>query len=233
MNSSPNRRHRAAVLFGEHASEWRRASAHRIQPPVPKLLEHPRTRLLSDPHVEESDLDDEPIDDGSGDKGDDDEEYNDGGWDGDGHDGEDGGDHGRDDTPWVTVATYWTPVDAQIARLRLEGGGIDVIILDENLIATDWLYANAVGGIKLQVPAPAAARACALLVRPGDTAVARNDGQPVSDGQTLCPQCGSPDIYPASLSRRLSVLALFVCSLLLPLALGRRSRCAACGYEWR
>jgi hypothetical protein len=149
-------------------------------------------------------------------------------------DGRDPRDDDDDDTRWVTVATYWTPTDAQIARLRLEGDGIDVVILDENLIATDWLYANAVGGIKLKVPVPDADRARELLVRPGAAAVARNDGQPVSDGQSLCPRCGSPDIYPTHLSRRLSMVALFVCSLLIPFALGpRRTRCAACAYEWR
>lgn len=152
--------------------------------------------------------------------------------------GNDDGDHGEgdgddSDIRWITVATFWKPTDAQIARLRIESEGIDVILLDENLVATDWLYANAIGGIKLQVPEPSAATAHALLARPTDPAADRNDGQPVSDGQVLCPRCGSRDIYPTSHSRRLSFVALFVSALLLPLALGRRTRCAACGYEWR
>ncbi len=211
---------------------------------MPELSDHPLTRALPDKLVDSGvDVnDDELIDDRNRDEGEDDDDKDDdderhdddGGWDDDDQDGEGGDDEGHpDDVPWVTIATYWTPVDAQMARLRLESGGVDVVILDENIIATDWLYANAVGGIKLKVPAASADRALALLVRPSVTDVARNDGQPVSDGQILCPRCGSADIYPVRLSRRLSYLALFICSLLLPLALGRRIRCAACGYEWR
>lgn len=78
----------------------------------------------------------------------------------------DDGDPGDDNTgPWVTVAAFWKPDEAHIARLRLESEGIPVLMLDENLIATDWLYANAAGGIKLQVPQSRAAESRVLLSR--------------------------------------------------------------------
>src|SRR5947209_8216422 len=52
------------------------------------------------------------------------------------------GDH---DQPvrWITVATFWQPTHAHIARLKLEAEDIPCVLLDENLVATDWLYANA------------------------------------------------------------------------------------------
>lgn len=51
----------------------------------------------------------------------------------------------------VTVATFDTMPDAHIALGKLGAAGIDAYLADENLVQTDWLYAAAVGGIKLQV----------------------------------------------------------------------------------
>ena len=75
-----------------------------------------------------------------------------------------GGDGDRG--PWVTVATFWQPMDAHLARIKVESLDIDCVLLDEFLVATDWLYANAVGGIKLQVPAARADEAREALERP-------------------------------------------------------------------
>jgi hypothetical protein len=74
---------------------------------------------------------------------------------------EDDGD--GDPIRWITIATFWQSTQAHIARLKLESEEIDCIIVDENLIAMDWLLANAAGGIKLQVPEEQAARAFQLL----------------------------------------------------------------------
>jgi hypothetical protein len=57
----------------------------------------------------------------------------------------------RSHEDFVTVATYWKPSEAIVARSRLEAEGIRAYLADEQLIAMDWLLANAVGGIKLQV----------------------------------------------------------------------------------
>jgi hypothetical protein len=134
------------------------------------------------------------------------------------------------DGPWVTVATFWQAPAVHIARLRLESAGIDCAILDENLIATDWYLANAAGGIKLQVPASRATLAVELLgKRPGAAAA---DGEPLFDGQTRCPKCGGGDIYPVRLSRRLVFLSVLLLGAPLPI-LARKTRCAACGFEWR
>lgn len=152
---------------------------------------------------------------------------------GGGDDGDHNGDEGGGDGPWVTVATFWQPPPAHIARARLEAEGIDCVILDENLIATDWLFANAVGGIKLQVRASHAARATQLLEgrAPGAGAYPESD-EPLYDGQARCPRCGSSDVYPVRLARRLVFLSVLLLGAPLPI-FARRSRCASCGFEWR
>ncbi|MFI5358153.1 MAG: DUF2007 domain-containing protein [Opitutales bacterium] len=50
-----------------------------------------------------------------------------------------------------TLASFNLPMDAYLLRARLEGSGITAYVRDENLITLDWLYSNAVGGVKVDV----------------------------------------------------------------------------------
>ncbi len=51
----------------------------------------------------------------------------------------------------VTVATFHEPVTAAMAKNFLESEGIPAVLFDETTIATGWMLAGAIGGIKLQV----------------------------------------------------------------------------------
>ena len=50
-----------------------------------------------------------------------------------------------------TLASFNLPIDAYLLRARLEGSGITAYVRDENLVTLDWLYSNAVGGVKVDV----------------------------------------------------------------------------------
>ncbi len=50
-----------------------------------------------------------------------------------------------------TIASYNNPMDAHLLHARLEGSGIASYLRDENMITLDWLAANAVGGIRVDV----------------------------------------------------------------------------------
>ncbi len=63
----------------------------------------------------------------------------------------------------VTIATFDFPVEAEAQKLLLEQHGIRVFLADDNLVATDWFYSQAVGGAKLQVAASDADRAREIL----------------------------------------------------------------------
>ncbi|MHB1543163.1 MAG: putative signal transducing protein [Gammaproteobacteria bacterium] len=52
---------------------------------------------------------------------------------------------------FVTVAVFDDVVNARIVAGRLEVEGFAVRIEDQHLVQMDWLYALAVGGIKVQV----------------------------------------------------------------------------------
>ena len=63
----------------------------------------------------------------------------------------------------TTIATFTKPEDAHLLRMRIEAGGIPAFIQDENLVQIDWLLANAIGGVRVQVADEDVAAARALL----------------------------------------------------------------------
>ncbi|MBS0664549.1 MAG: DUF2007 domain-containing protein [Verrucomicrobia bacterium] len=62
-----------------------------------------------------------------------------------------------------TIASFSQPVEAHLLRTRLEAEGIPAYIRDENLVTLDWLYSNAVGGVKVDVADEDYERAVAIL----------------------------------------------------------------------
>jgi hypothetical protein len=52
---------------------------------------------------------------------------------------------------FITIATYDQAIDAHIALGRLSAEGIEAQLFDQNMVQMDWLYAIALGGIKLRV----------------------------------------------------------------------------------
>ena len=69
---------------------------------------------------------------------------------------------------WVTLATFNHPFEAQPLKGLLESEGIRCYLTNENLVAVNPLYANAVGGVELRVPSEEHERARRILLRPVD-----------------------------------------------------------------
>ncbi len=65
----------------------------------------------------------------------------------------------------TTVASFSFPHEAHIARAKLESESIPATLADEHTIAMQWLYSNALGGVKVQVPTPFAERAIEILAQ--------------------------------------------------------------------
>jgi hypothetical protein len=148
---------------------------------------------------------------------------------------------------WITVATFWQPTEAHIARLKLESEEIDCVLIDENLVAMDWLYANAVGGIKLRVPTNEAQRAREILserskpARDTDFEVCSAD-----DCSLRCPQCGCSNVDRPFLTRRnlwaavaIMLLSTTVLFFALPVLFVvyfvwlRPYQCESCDHVWQ
>lgn len=93
----------------------------------------------------------------------------------------------------VTLATYQFAPQAELARVALEQEGISAFTPDANLVATNWLLANAVGYIKLQVPRSQAEAAWAILQSHphllSDSAIGSSDHE--TESITRCLSCGA------------------------------------------
>ncbi|MDQ8187952.1 DUF2007 domain-containing protein [Pelagicoccus sp. SDUM812002] len=83
----------------------------------------------------------------------------------------------------VTLVKFQSPDEAYLARMRLEGSGIEAFIADETMVSMNWLYSNAIGGIRLQVREEDQERAMEILSL-----------TPSERGIVTCPHCGSQNI---------------------------------------
>jgi hypothetical protein len=128
--------------------------------------------------------------------------------------------------PLVTVGSYIDPIQAHIASGRLESEGIPVVVADEHYIWANWMLSNALGGVKVQVPASYAEQSRQILsdLAHGEYALEEENPQ-------LCPRCSSEDIEPQRTSWKLAFLGLFVLHLPLPYR-RNRMKCRHCGYSW-
>lgn len=124
----------------------------------------------------------------------------------------------------VTIAAYSFPHEAHLARVRLEAEGIPVFIADEHTVNMQWLYSNALGGVRVQVPAPFAAQAQQVLAQDYSHLLEAEFGK----DETVCPHCGSTEVEPHTKGKR----PAFVVFLLIgfPLFFYQHGiRCRNCG----
>jgi len=111
-----------------------------------------------------------------------------------------------------------------MARSRLEASGIPVFVADEYTVNMQWLYSNAIGGVKVQVPLRFANQAKAILAQDYSDLLDEEFGK----DEVVCPKCGSADVEPFTKGKR----PAFVVFLLLgfPLFFCRHGiRCKSCG----
>ncbi len=140
------------------------------------------------------------------------------------------------DTAWremVTVASFARVIDAHMLQSALVAQGIDAVVTDEHLVGINWYLANAVGGVKVQVPADELDRARDALGEIASSYRSEPEPEPIHEEECFppCPQCGSRRVRRLRVSW-LSFLTLFLSveALLIP---SRRYFCEACGRRWR
>ena len=123
----------------------------------------------------------------------------------------------------ITIASFSKPEEAHLLRMRLEAGGINARILGENIVQTNWLWSNAVGGVQVQIREEDIEEARAILSDAGEET-------PGVMG-VICQQCGSDQTEPDDTRKRISLLTLVLLSLpfLWP---KNRYRCLSCGRRW-
>ncbi|WP_286240656.1 DUF2007 domain-containing protein [Neptuniibacter halophilus] len=102
----------------------------------------------------------------------------------------------------VTIARYSYPYEAHLARSRLESEGIPAYLADEHTINMQWLYSDALGGIRLQVPENYTQQAQEILALDLEQAlIEQQDYQGAA-----CPHCGSHNTEYYQFGRRMAFL---------------------------
>lgn len=117
----------------------------------------------------------------------------------------------------VTVASYNSPWEAQLAKARLEAAGFEAVIADENFLRLYWAVSSSLGGAKVQVRESAAGPAAELLART----------QPIPEIYLVTEEEAARPRCPACKSDRIWSRFGF-----LPLP-GRRWACHHCGAAWK
>jgi len=123
----------------------------------------------------------------------------------------------------ITIATFSKPEEAHLFRMRLEAGGIPAFVQDEHLIQMNWLYSNAIGGVRVQIFEEDIPLAYEILQ---EEAVELPDAVPMH-----CPFCGSSKTKQDELPRRLAFLSLLLFNF--PFLFSKhRYECEDCGRKW-
>lgn len=142
----------------------------------------------------------------------------------------------------ITVATYNSPIEAHIFAGRLEAEGIQCILEDEHIIAANWLYSNAVGGVKLrvrEVDAESASRLLAEMEPAGEDGTLDSCDQAfdselaldVDDDAIACPACHSKNTRYQKYARRWVFASWLLLGFPLPF-MRRKWVCHDCGNDW-
>lgn len=123
----------------------------------------------------------------------------------------------------VTVGWYLHPVEAEIARGRLESEGIPAFLHSSGHSQLDWPITLALGGIRLQVPPGVASEAGDILA----------SVEPLPHGEEDdCPKCGSTETVLEELSWRVAFLVVRLLHVPLPFS-RRRKKCLDCESKWQ
>lgn len=131
----------------------------------------------------------------------------------------------------VTIAAFNEPIEAHLARSRLECDGVPCSLADEHIVGVYWLSTAAVGGVKLQVRERDREQALRVLEETSARPVASAEWVTGDLDAPRCPACGSLRVEGERFSRRWVFLSWLLVGIPLPF-LRRFERCGRCGERW-
>ncbi|MBU1138189.1 MAG: DUF2007 domain-containing protein [Proteobacteria bacterium] len=128
------------------------------------------------------------------------------------------------------IASYRDLPLAELAKSKLESEGIPCFLLNKNIIALNWLYSNALGGVELQVRTEDVENALKILKDDHSSDLLDIENEfPEPEQGDLCTNCGSSNIRLIKVSRKYGALSLL---LSFPLILfGKKYQCKDCGHK--
>jgi len=119
----------------------------------------------------------------------------------------------------ITIRICSSLPDAQVIQSYLGGSGIKAFFPDEFTIQNYWLWSNAIGGVRVQVPEEDADRAAEILCENPDHAKIETE--------KTCPKCGAPlkETYGLGLLFKIALALLFS----IPMRSKPTWHCPSCG----
>lgn len=126
---------------------------------------------------------------------------------------------------WIVIATYSYPHEAQIANARLLAEEIPSRVENEHTINMNWLYSNAMGGVRLMVIAEYAELAREIIEQDFSDDVERE----FNIKKECCPQCGSDKVSAYTQGKKPAFLVFLLLGF--PLFFYKHGlRCQQCHY---
>lgn len=134
-----------------------------------------------------------------------------------------------------TVASFTFPIEAYLAKGRLEAEGIPALVAHENHVWANWMYSQALGGVKLQVLENNVEAANLVLEKHLKGAYESDlDSEFPDIEENHCPQCEAKQ-YESRLSlfSLITVLLTFgIFAIIFPLR-KKHHKCRECGFNWK
>jgi hypothetical protein len=128
----------------------------------------------------------------------------------------------------IAIRRYRDIPAALLAKSVLDSAGIENFLTDVNTVRMDWLWSNALGGVRLFVKDSDASAAEELLNQSFRDSF-EVEGQERFT-QPRCPVCQSFDVSYKGLHNRIAYASII---LHIPIPLSRLGwRCASCGHMW-
>ncbi|WP_299587071.1 DUF2007 domain-containing protein [uncultured Microbulbifer sp.] len=126
----------------------------------------------------------------------------------------------------VTIARFSFPYEAQIAKVRLESEGIEAFIADEHTINMQWLYSDAMGGVRLQVTETDVDEARDILNQDRSALVDQALG---GREKRKCERCSSTNLEPFTKGKKPAFLVFLLLGM--PLFFYQHGvKCKDCGH---
>ncbi len=132
----------------------------------------------------------------------------------------------------VTIATYSHPTEAYIPKTKLGSEGIWAFVADGDTVAANWLYSNAIGGVKLRVKAEDVERALEILTQEAEPLEWDEEELGEADEEERCPECGSLNTCYERYAMRWIFLSWLILQFPLPF-FKRTWQCQECGHTWK
>lgn len=138
-------------------------------------------------------------------------------------------------TSLITVESFSDPLEAHIAKGRLEAEGIQAFVADEHHIWANWMMSHALGGVRVQVASENIDDAKRIMDQHISGGYENSLNETFNDlNIKLCPSCDSK-AYTTSPTRSSKVLLIISFGLLGIIYKLRKvnNKCNECGYKWK